>query len=261
MFSAHLQTHLAIQWHKGLSLFLYPKVWTSQVLFYYGIYEPNELVFLEGALKPGQVFVDVGANMGLYSLFASRLVGETGIVVAVEPSARDYQRLQAHIALNQAHNIRARRVALAEREGTAHLQVATDENSGHNSLGQFGIGGTRLERVEEVPTKTLDSLVAEEDLPRVDAIKIDVEGAELRVLQGAQRTLQTSRPLLLLELSDRTLRMQGTSSGEVLQFLRDRGYNLLRFDEKTGLPTPCAQWPHFVEGENILAIPEEKGTL
>lgn len=262
LFSAHPKAKpLLVQLHKGLQIFLYPKVLNSAVPFYYGTHDPNELVLLERVVKSGQVFVDVGANMGLYSLFASRLVGETGTVLAVEPSAREYQRLLDHIALNRAHNIRARRVALAEREGTTHLLVATEEDSGLNSLGPFGLEGTHLERVEEVPTKRLDTLVAEEGLPRVDVIKIDVEGAEMRVLQGAQHTLQTFRPLLIVELSDRTLRMQGATSSQVRSFLRDAGYRLYRFDENSGLPTLWEEWPGFVWGENILAIPEEKGTL
>jgi FkbM family methyltransferase len=196
--------------------------------------------------------------LGLYTLFASRLVGEQGLVVALEPSQREFQRLQAHIALNKATNVRSRRLAVADREGEVSLNVATQETHGHNSLGPFGIEDTELAYVETVPAKPLDAIVEEEGLQRVDFIKIDVEGAEYKVLQGARRTLERFRPILLLELQDRALRMQGSTARRVWGFLVGMGYHILRFDPSTGLPKPWVSCPDFVH-ENIVAIAREGG--
>ncbi|MFN3975386.1 MAG: FkbM family methyltransferase [Dehalococcoidia bacterium] len=254
---AHPRQPLVVPWHKGTRVILYPDNSIYRSLFYGRLYEPNEMAFLESTLKQGGVFVDVGANIGLYSLFASRLVGESGVVLALEPSEREFHRLQENIVLNRAQNIRARRVAASNEIGAVSLMVASGETPGLNSLGPFGLEGTVLDHVETVPAKPLDTLVEEESLQRVDFIKIDVEGAELKVLQGAQGVLHRFRPTLLVELQDRTLRMQGATAQQVWDFLVDRGYRILRFDQGTGQPTPVETYQDFAvrPSVNIVALP------
>ena len=246
---------IEIVWLNSLRLWLQPGNETSRAIFLTGRYEPNEFCVLDRALLPGMTFVDVGANMGLYSLFAAKKVLPQGWVLALEPSSREYELLKRNVQLNGLQNVRALRVAASDRSGTAELLIAPLKNAGHNTLGAFGYD-TALERKEVVPLERLDDVMRKEGVQRVEVIKIDVEGAELLVLRGAVETLRRFHPLLLLELSERTLRHQGSSAREVLDFLKREGYRIYGFDERTGLPSPLQRQPPF-NSENILAVAEE----
>jgi FkbM family methyltransferase len=201
-------------------------------------------------------FVDAGANEGLYTLFAGRHVGESGRVLAFEPSAREFARMEANIALNGLGNVRPFRMALAQDDGEADLLIADDAHSGQNTLGALPHEGVVEAGRERVAVRRLDRALAEEGMDRVDFIKIDVEGAEAGLLEGASETLRRFRPLLLIEFNDGALRKQGRSSAELLKLLESTEYVVFSFQETTGLPGPPAEGIH--EG-NLLCVPREKG--
>jgi FkbM family methyltransferase len=249
-----LREPLLIKWCHGLRIYVYPGDEASRVVFLTGRYEPNEFCWLGKALTTGMTFVDVGAHSGLYSLFAAKLMGEEGKVLALEPSSREFQKLQNNVAINGLRNVRPLCVAASNRNSQAELHVAVDPDSGKNTLGAFGYE-TQLRCSEVVRTERLDDIVEQEGLSRLDVLKMDVEGAELLSLEGAVRTLDRFRPTLLLELSDRTLSGQGCSSSQVWEFLTQRGFRILRFDMNTGLPIPGHQEAYF-GGENVIAIHE-----
>ena len=241
-------------WVDGLSVFVYPGNETSRAIFVTGNYEPNEFFMLAQVLRPGMIFVDVGANMGLYTLFAARRVGQHGTVLAIEPSTRECGRLLKNVEANSLSNVRLLRNAVSDSRSDADLLVAEDEWSGHNTLGAFAYD-TPLATKETVRTERLDDIVLREGLSRVDVVKLDVEGAELLALQGAVGILERFRPLLLLELADRALCHQGCSSAQIWDFCRQRGYEIFAFDQRTGLPVPAQQKPYY-DSENIVAVPE-----
>jgi len=247
-----LRADFEVEWLEGLRLRLLPRNETSQAIFVTGRYEPNEFCWLNRVLQPGMMFVDIGANMGLYSLFAAKKVTARGKVLAVEPSSRECEILEGNIRSNCLPNVRAVKAAVSDRRGTADLLVAPLRNSGHNTLGRFGYG-TTAERSERVPTERLDDLVRTAGFDRVDVIKMDVEGAEMLALRGAAETLRRFHPVLLLEVSDRTLQHQGSSSREVLDFLAREGYRFHSFDHASGLPQPLQVKPYF-DSENIVAV-------
>jgi FkbM family methyltransferase len=247
-----LRREFEVEWIAGLRLELLPGNETSRAIFVTGRYEPNEFSVLQKVLRPGMTFVDVGANMGLYSLFAAKKVTAQGRVLAIEPSSREYEILSRNIKRNHLANIRALNIAASDRQGAAELLVAPLKNAGHNTLGEFGYG-TALERKERVPTERLDDIVRQEGLERVDVIKMDVEGAEMLALRGAADTLRRFQPLLLLEVSDRTLQHQGSSSRKLLNFLAAEGYQLYQFSSQTGLPCRLERRPQF-DAENIVAV-------
>ncbi len=243
---------LEIEWLDGLRLRLPAGSETGRAIFVTGRYEPNEFSVLQKILRPGMTFVDVGANIGLYTLFAANKVGATGKVVAFEPSSREYEMLEQNIAVNALYNVRAIKRAVSNRDGEVELLVASLKNSGHNTVGKFGYA-TALERTESVAAERLDEIIAREGYERVDVIKMDVEGAELAALQGAMNTLRRLHPALLVEISDRTLEHQGASSREVLDLLASEGYRFYGFDEQTGLPRPLERKPRF-DSENVVAV-------
>jgi FkbM family methyltransferase len=248
---------MILKWHNGIRVLAYPDDETSRALFVSGCYEPNQLHFLSRVLKPGSTFVDVGAHIGLYSLLAARLVGREGIVLALEPSDREFRRLKTNLALNHAANVRPRQVAVFNRETDMDLLIASPPFSGHNTLGDFVYDHTRLEKKQLVHTKRLDDLIVGEGLRRVDVIKMDIEGAELFGLEGAIHTLRRFRPILLFELSDRTLARQGCKSQQVWDRVTSLGYSIHLFDGWTGLPTTARRCPAFVDSESVIAVPRQ----
>jgi FkbM family methyltransferase len=241
-----------VPWLEGLQLTLIPGNETSRSVFVTGRYEPNEFCLLSRIVKAGMIFIDIGANMGLHTLFAARWVGESGCVLAIEPSTREMQILKDNVEQNALGSIRLHAVALSDRASEVELLVASVQNSGHNTLGAFGYN-TALDHRERVRTMLLDELVQSEKLSRVDVIKMDIEGAELAALRGAGETLERFRPVVLLELSDRALQHQSSTSADVLALLTQHGYRFFGFAVDTGLPTPLEPRKHF-DSENIIAV-------
>ena len=248
---------LAITWYNSIKLTISLDSEISRCVYVEGVYEPNQFYFLSKFLKKGMVFIDVGANVGLYSLFTSRLVGKTGQVVAIEPSRREFYRLTQNLKMNKTKNIKALKLALGNSNAIKKLNVAVSPYDGHNSFGTFGYETTKIDHTEEVVTKTLDKLILETKMKQIDAIKIDVEGAELTVLKGGLRTLKLLKPLLLMELSDRTLRKQGSNSNQIWKLLTRLSYIIYEFNQSSGKLREARQKKNY-DGENIIAIPSDR---
>jgi FkbM family methyltransferase len=156
-----------------------------------GSYEREQARRFAACLRAGDAVIDVGAAAGFYALLAARHVGASGRVVACEPDAANLRFLRAHAARNALAQIEVLACALADRVGTARFAKA---GSGRGRL--HASGGI------EVKLRTLDDVAGERGLaPR--AVKIDVEGAELEVLRGGERTLREHRPVLFLSTHDR----------------------------------------------------------
>jgi FkbM family methyltransferase len=249
-----IELPLEFVWYMGLNLTLYLGNDISRALFVGGAIDPNEFVFLERLLRPGMVVVDAGANEGLYTLFAAQRVGDSGMVLAIEPSSRELDRLERNIERNSLRNVTVYPVALGEAGGAADMRIAAGEHSGQNTLGDFAYPDIGLLREEHVPVCTLDFLIAESRIARLDLLKIDVEGSETRLLRGAADSMRKFRPVLLVEVSDEALRKQSSGGEELLQLIRSFGYLLYLFDAGTGLP----RFAHPGEsGANMIAVPEE----
>ncbi|MGA3017204.1 MAG: FkbM family methyltransferase [Bryobacteraceae bacterium] len=241
------------EWYGGLRLNLHMGNDLSRQLYVGGCADPNEFAFLDQFLKPGMTVIDAGANAGLYSLFAARRVGPAGAVLSFEPSEREFLRLQQNIALNGLRNVRAMRAALTDEDGEAEMQIAGDDHEGQNTLGSFVHQGVELLRAERVTLRRLDTVQAQERLTRIDLIKMDVEGGEARLLQGARGVLQEFRPLILFEASDGALRTQGSSREQLLALLREAGY-LIYATGSDGRPVWAVEEN---SGENLMAAPAE----
>ena len=247
-----LRVPFEIEWLDGLRLTLYPDNELCRSLFVTGLFEPNEFHWLARFLQPGMTFIDVGANIGLYTLFSARRVREAGRVLAIEPSAREMDLLRSNVELNSLSNVSLSSLALSDHSAEVELLVAAPRHAGHNTLGAFGYD-TPLDHRERVSTVCLDHLVESDRLSRVDVIKMDIEGAELSALRGAAKTLRQYHPALLLELSDRALQHQSATSGQVLSFLTEHDYSFFAFDARSGLPVPLPSRNYF-DSENIIAL-------
>ena len=244
---------IVIDWYHGSHLALYLGNDLSRQIYIAGCIDPNEFAFLDRFLEPGMTFFDVGANEGIYSVFAARLVGSDGIVWAFEPSKRELRRLKKNIALNDLR-VRVFPIALADKTGEADLSVAGYEHEGQNTLGAF-VYDIESSGRERVKLGRLDDLVARNPLSRIDVIKADVEGAEIRLFSGATETLRRYRPILLFEASENSLQKQGGSREALLALIQEHDYSVYSFDRHSGLPTPLSAGGYT---DNLIAVPGEK---
>jgi FkbM family methyltransferase len=242
---------IVTRWHYETRLSLHLGNDLSRQIYIAGCIDPNEFAFLDRFLEAGMTFFDAGANEGVYTVFAAKRVGSQGSVWAFEPSQREVARLQRNLDIN---NLSAQvfPLALADRAGEAELAVAAYGHEGLNTLGTF-VHEIEEGRKEMVQVARLDDVVNQNPTARLDMIKIDVEGAELRLLKGATATLGRYRPVLLFEVTDATLRRQGSSREELLDYLRAQGYVLYLFDPYSGLPAPANSAAY---SDNMIAAPE-----
>jgi FkbM family methyltransferase len=175
-----------------------------------GSYEADKQHVFQELVKPGQVIYDIGANVGFYTLLASRLVTETGRVFAFEPLPENLNFLRAHLSMNEIRNVKVVEGAVGASNGKARF-----EEHQSNSMGKLSQAGTL-----EVSVYSLDSLLADAQLNPPHIIKIDVEGGEEAVLLGASKLIQTHKPTILLAT-------HGPGPHEkCLRLLKDWGFNV-----------------------------------
>lgn len=156
--------------------------------YWLGTYEAEMQRAIARTVTAGAVFFDVGAHAGYYALLASQLVTANGRVVAFEPDARNLTYLEEHLRLNDAGNVTVIEAAVSDACGTARFAAE-----------QSGFGGTLSDAGSaSIHTVTLDGLIEAGTVPAPDYIKIDVEGAEFRVLCGARRVLKAAHPTVFL---------------------------------------------------------------
>ena len=160
-----------------------------------GFYEFEKQRLISSMVKPGTVFYDVGANVGFYSLLAAGLVGPQGRVFAFEPLPRNVTYLRRHLTLNRASNVEILELAVGERTGSASF---TPDPSG--CMGRLSDTGCL-----PVTVASLDDLLEQGRLMPPHSIKMDIEGAELLALRGAQKCIQRHRPIIFLATHGRDI--------------------------------------------------------
>lgn len=205
-----------------------------QLLVYYlGTFEPHCLRYLRSCAGEGATIVDVGANIGVYTLESSLAVGPSGRVIAIEAAPSHAEALRRNIQLNGMTNIVPIQVAVGDSAGMATLTLA-----GGGNLGMFTLGASSGEEVCRVAVRPIDSLLEERGISSVDLIKMDVEGSEYRALKGTAKTLETCRPALLIELNEGALQSCQSSAEQVKSFLRGLGYRGWVLGRKAVQPIP-----------------------
>jgi FkbM family methyltransferase len=189
-------------------------------LYYYGYYERELTRFIESIIRPGSVMVDVGANIGTFTLLAASL-GAT--CYSFEASPAVCAALRRNIALNKFGNITVRECAVSDHAGEASFFLYEDVGK-NNSCGQSAFFRRGPGREIKVPLETLDTALS--DLDRVDFIKTDVEGADFLVLRGANAILERFHPALAIEATEELASKLGGSVAEILDLLFGHGYQV-----------------------------------
>jgi FkbM family methyltransferase len=170
----------------------YPSEGYSRALHYFHFNKPFIARFYDQVLRDGMVYIDCGANIGIYSLVAARKVGEHGAVYSFEPQPDIFHRLLVNIHLNRFDNIYAHNLAVGDRVGKVELVQLRDH------VGSFVRPLHQLAEAAAVcDITTLDAFFTDHPISRADVLKIDVEGFELRVLQGARQLIARHKPSLI----------------------------------------------------------------
>lgn len=204
------------------SFFIDPASNFGFTLFSKGRYEPEMIDALQRLLVPGDTFLDIGANEGYFSVLASRLVGATGSVIAVEPQSRLQSVLFRNIAENGAFNLQVFQRVLADSAGVATLSLSPDMNTG--SSGVFRTARYRVPS-EQVPQTTLATFLGLLSVERIKLMKMDVEGFEYEVVLGSKDVFRSGRiEYIALELHPQFLERRGKSESDILAFLHECGY-------------------------------------
>jgi len=199
----------------------------QRYIYLFGIWEPNITEWIARRLQPGDVFIDIGANIGYYSLQASGLVRGEGRVFAIEASPSIFVELEANLRLNRAANVSPLHKAVADREGTLQLFRAGDENIGQSTT----VPGRGFKMEDTVTSAPLPVLIPPAELTRTRLVKIDVEGGEWPVISGMQSFLAASHEELELIVEvDPSRPAAGTGGVErILEVLRGFGFKPYRF--------------------------------
>lgn len=195
-------------------------------------YEPGTTRLFQETVKPGMVVVDIGAHVGYYTLLAANKAGPTGKVFAFEPEQGNHAILLKNIGMNGYDNVVATRMAVSDRTGNTTLYI-TALDSGRHSVYHHGLPERGSATVE---TTTLDAFLESEEWPRIDLIKIDVEGAEVAVLDGMSQLMGESPDLkMIVEFNPALLQDGGVVPSVFLERLASPGWNVQIIDEIDGL--------------------------
>jgi FkbM family methyltransferase len=191
-----------------------------------GKWEPRTWHAVQPHVPAGGTFVDIGAHIGWYSLNAAKAVGPNGRVIAIEPDQDTLRKLRDNIRASGAGRvIVVVPVACYDSETTLPFYSAPRANTGESSLSLANASQAGpVAASYQVRARRLDDILREAGVTRVDVVKIDVEGAEFRVLKGAVETLGRYRPYISVELLENGLESMGSSVHEVRAFLRSHGY-------------------------------------
>ncbi len=206
-----------------------------------GHYEHDKQGLVARLVKPGMKIFDIGANAGFYALAFSRLTGAAGHVWAFEPFAENASNVLHHLRLNAIGNVTLLQAAVADRSGVAGFQIAQS-----NSMGMLAAHAKEY----LVPTVALDALIQNGTLPMPDLIKMDVEGAEASVLEGAKTLLRQRTTVLLIALhGDVPMRA-------CLTLLHEAGYEAFALDGKAlTADAPFVDEIYALPAANVLAVP------
>jgi FkbM family methyltransferase len=194
-----------------------------------GAYEPETIAFLSDHLTPGSIFVDVGANIGAFTVPAGRVVGETGCVLAIEPSPRMFPYLSHNVSVNGLTNVSLQEGAIFDRDvPQLPFYEAPVEHFGMGALApQF------FTKPIAVSARSLDSLLAEKGIRHVDVLKVDVEGFEAAVFRGAVKLLTgEAPPVIIFEFCDwAEERVPEANIGDAQRVLHEYGYSIWRMTD------------------------------
>jgi FkbM family methyltransferase len=215
--------------------------------------EASTVAALDRSLRPGDVVVDIGANIGYFSLLCAARVFPAGRVYAFEPGARAWAHLTRNLGLNEVGKIvTPQQTAIGRETGRGHLRQS---RPGDEDMAVLEDRVDPAGAYEDVAVTTVDEALSEVDRP-IRLLKVDVEGREWDVLKGAERRLASDRPVLFVELSSSQQKRFGHEPTELADWIKGRGYSLQTIERDLApfLPTHLDTVAYL----NVLASPLQR---
>ena len=202
-----------------------PNTFLGRYIYFRGIYEEAIIKKMKRVIKPGMTVLDVGANIGLHSLVAASIVGPTGAVIAIEPYSGNRNLLNENIKMNGFDNIQVFGYALGKKNGKGRIYLTNKNNPGEATLRPKGKSTPEL--TEEITVRSLDSMLEDLKISKIDVVKIDTEGAELDILEGGEKFISCHPPkALFIECIDDHLIQFGKTSLALINWLKEKKYQV-----------------------------------
>ena len=237
---------------EGFYMLLMPSEHIQQQLFWYGHYEKTLGDLVKKILKPGDVFLDIGANIGYFSLLAANKE-PTSKIFSFEPVKSLFQKLEENISVNNTRNIAAVNAAIGDTNEQKELFISASDNLGMSS---FQPPENYSGRKENVKVISIDSWFKTAGLSRVDLIKLDIEGSELAALKGMREVLQNFKPAVIAEVNPETLELFDLTPAVIVDYLTKLDFIGYLISE-TGKLEPVTQ-NEINQTVNVLFIYKEK---
>lgn len=249
------KSKLQFELKEGLSIYLPIHSEISKII-YRGTYEKKEIAFVRKLLKQGDYFIDAGANIGLFTLHAADVVGETGRVFSFEPFTPTFHKLQENILLNKFGNVVAFNQGLSDKSGKLSMQIS---ENGYDAWNSFHLrNDEKFTANAEVEVTTLEDAFEPEIFSKINLIKIDVEGWEKFVLLGGKNYLQAYSPVVMVEFTEINTFNAGYYVYELFDLMKGWGYEWYEFGGNGLLKhIKKLHYPY----ENLIAAKDDKANL
>ena len=226
------------------------------MVFTTGSYEPAIAGLISSQLNAGSTVMDIGANVGIHTITMAKTVGPTGKVYAFEPIGFLRKKIEENLWLNNLHNVHIMPVALSNEAGSQ--QIYFDEND--SNLGTASLGKKTAHTNLEIDIKVGDEVASQLDMDRLDLIKIDVEGFELKVLKGMEKTISALRPRIIFEFDVNYIKRVEEDGmdvkQEIFQYFDSKGYRLFEIANHGMVHIDSADG--FPWSSNVFALPGKK---
>lgn len=238
----------------GLKIAVRPVERLGRRIWLDGYSEPEFARLLDAYLRPGMTYFDVGAHFGQYVLVAAKRIGPAGSVHAFEPTSETYAQLQANLRLNGFTWVVANHNAVYDRVTEMELKLCVNGKGAFNSLGKPMRPDEEVVGTERVPTITLDSYCLGKSIQKIDLLKIDVEGAELNVLRGAEVLLKNGEvTAIVCEFNESTTANMGYSTQELRREFETLGFGVFAFNAHSQQLEPAPHRDRYDRTENLIA--------
>jgi FkbM family methyltransferase len=248
------------EYDDGIKMWVSLSNYIESNIFWQGVEEEDrgQVKLLKELLNPDQVFFDIGANIGVITLIAANLLTD-GCVHAFEPSEHHLEKLHRNIEVNDFQNVRVNPFGLSDENAVHELYLPNEKEDRIRNTGRATVNEIQDEneefQKEEIETRRLDSYVQDNNIKRIDFIKIDVEGEELSVLKGGTDTIREYQPKITMELNRNHLDRAGASPQEVLDYWDEQEYSVYRIGYD-GEVVPIHGADQFDEHQNLYCCPQ-----
>ena len=191
----------------------------------FSVWEPESTSVIKNLVKPDDVVLDIGANIGYYTVIMSKIVGKTGKVLAFEPTKHFFDVLRNTVEVNNLTNVQLYDFGLSDKNSESEISIGEHSATIHWIKDSDGNSITPLS-VEQISLKRLDDIIDSMNIDKLDFIKIDVDGHEPAFLDGAWKTLKKYKPTILMEISHRHYRKAGYLAWDFYHNLREKGFHI-----------------------------------